>query len=87
VTSTAVRSPNRQRLTLEIVEAIASAWTADRILANPDLSARFADDLPLDTPDHATFDSPGAKGYVDYPRWEPRATVVASPEIHRKELA
>jgi N-ethylmaleimide reductase len=36
-------------------------------LANPDLPARFADDLPLNAPDSATFYSPGAKGYVDYP--------------------
>jgi N-ethylmaleimide reductase len=49
-------------------------------LANPDLPARFADDLPLNTPDNATFYSPGAKGYVDYPRWERGATVAASPE-------
>jgi N-ethylmaleimide reductase len=38
-------------------------------LANPDLPARFARDLPVNAPDAATFYTPGAKGYVDYPVW------------------
>ena len=36
-------------------------------LANPDLPARFLAGAPLNAPDHTTFYSEGAKGYVDYP--------------------
>jgi N-ethylmaleimide reductase len=36
-------------------------------LANPDLVARLRSNLPLATPDMATFYTPGAKGYTDYP--------------------
>jgi len=36
-------------------------------IANPDLVARFCDDAPLQAPDQATFYTPGAKGYTDYP--------------------
>jgi len=36
-------------------------------LANPDLVTRFEKDAPLNAPDQATFYSPGAKGYTDYP--------------------
>ena len=36
-------------------------------LANPDLPARIKRDAPLNQPDPATFYSPGAKGYTDYP--------------------
>lgn len=36
-------------------------------LANPDLPARIKVDAPLNQPDPATFYSPGAKGYTDYP--------------------
>lgn len=36
-------------------------------LANPDLVARLSKDAPLNTPDMATFYTPGAKGYTDYP--------------------
>jgi N-ethylmaleimide reductase len=36
-------------------------------IANPDLVARFRDDVPLQTPDQATFYTPGTKGYTDYP--------------------
>lgn len=37
-------------------------------LANPDLPARVAAGLPLNTPDPSTFFGGGAAGYVDYPR-------------------
>ena len=59
-------------------EAIEEGWL-DAIgfgrlfLANPDLPMRLANDLPLNAPDPATFYSPGARGYVDYPRWEQQA--------------
>ncbi len=36
-------------------------------LANPDLLARMRQDAPLNAPDEATFYTPGAKGYTDYP--------------------
>lgn len=36
-------------------------------LANPDLPARFRAGGPLNAPDPATFYTPGAKGYTDYP--------------------
>jgi N-ethylmaleimide reductase len=35
-------------------------------LANPDLVARSVKDAQLNTPDMATFYTPGAKGYTDY---------------------
>ncbi|MFM8683556.1 MAG: alkene reductase, partial [Chthoniobacterales bacterium] len=34
---------------------------------NPDLPARVQAGAPLNAPDAATFYSPGAKGYTDYP--------------------
>jgi N-ethylmaleimide reductase len=36
-------------------------------LANPDLPERFRRGAPLNAPDRATFYTPGAKGYTDYP--------------------
>ena len=39
-------------------------------IANPDLPRRFADGLPLNKWDTATFYSGGAQGYVDYPALE-----------------
>jgi len=36
-------------------------------LANPDLVERMRTDAALNTPDIATFYTPGAKGYTDYP--------------------
>ncbi len=36
-------------------------------LANPDLVTRLERRLPLNAPDVATFYTPGAKGYTDYP--------------------
>lgn len=35
-------------------------------IANPDLPARFARDLPLAVPDSSTFYAGGARGYTDY---------------------
>jgi len=35
-------------------------------IANPDLPARLLHDLPLASPDRATFYSGGARGYIDY---------------------
>jgi N-ethylmaleimide reductase len=36
-------------------------------IANPDLVARLRQDAALNAPDAATFYTPGAKGYTDYP--------------------
>lgn len=36
-------------------------------IANPDLVERIRRDAPLNAPDPATFYTPGAKGYTDYP--------------------
>ena len=36
-------------------------------LANPDLPERYRKGAPLNAPDMATFYTPGAKGYTDYP--------------------
>jgi N-ethylmaleimide reductase len=36
-------------------------------LANPDLVKRMRQNAPLNAPDMATFYTPGAKGYTDYP--------------------
>lgn len=38
-------------------------------LANPDLPARLAGNLPLNTPDSSTFYGGGARGYIDYPAY------------------
>ena len=38
-------------------------------LANPDLPARIKAGAPLNAVDPATFYSPGARGYTDYPPW------------------
>ncbi|WP_275783841.1 alkene reductase [Pararhizobium gei] len=42
-------------------------------IANPDLVQRLKDDVPLNTPDQATFYGGGAKGYTDYPTLEHQA--------------
>jgi len=56
----------------EAAEAIASKKLdavafGTPFLANPDLPARVKAGAALNAPDQATFYSPGAKGYVDYP--------------------
>jgi N-ethylmaleimide reductase len=54
-------------------EAALRAGRADLIafgrpfLANPDLVARLRAGMPLNPPDMATFYTPGAHGYTDYP--------------------
>ncbi len=40
-------------------------------LANPDLPARIRSGAPLNPPNPATFYTPGAAGYTDYPVWVP----------------
>ena len=41
-------------------------------IANPDLPTRFAKNLPLNTPDQATFYGGDEKGYTDYPKYGER---------------
>ncbi len=40
-------------------------------IANPDLARRWREGLPLNEPDPATFYGEGAKGYTDYPVYQP----------------
>lgn len=40
-------------------------------VANPDLVERFAANAPLNTPDKSTYYGGDAKGYTDYPTWQP----------------
>jgi N-ethylmaleimide reductase len=59
--------------TAEEAEAAIAAGKLDAVafgkafLANPDLPERIAAKAPLNAPDPATFYTPGAKGYTDYP--------------------
>jgi N-ethylmaleimide reductase len=59
---------NRER-----AAAVLASGSADLVafaslyLANPDLPERLRHDVPLNTPDRATFYGGGAKGYIDYP--------------------
>jgi N-ethylmaleimide reductase len=41
-----------------------------KLLANPDLPARFRSDSALNEPDQGTFYSAGERGYTDYPALE-----------------
>ena len=50
--------------------AISAAAVGRTFLANPDLVDRLILGAELNEPDVATFYSPGAKGYVDYPTLE-----------------
>jgi len=52
-------------------EADACAW-GQLFIANPDLVRRFAENLPLNTPDGDTFYRGGEAGYIDYPFAETR---------------
>lgn len=60
-------------LTQSTAEELLSSGRADAtvfgsaFLANPDLPERFRQGGPLNTPDRATFYTPGATGYIDYP--------------------
>jgi len=40
-------------------------------IANPDLARRWREGLPLNEPDQSTFYGEGAKGYTDYPIYQP----------------
>lgn len=45
-------------------------------IANPDLVARYANDLPLANPDTETFYGGGAEGYSDYPTYQAEEALV-----------
>ncbi|MBE0620822.1 MAG: alkene reductase, partial [Burkholderiales bacterium] len=59
-------------------ESALAAKSADLIafgrpfLANPDLVERMRAGAALNAPDMATFYTPDAKGYTDYPRLTPK---------------
>ncbi len=60
---------------LESAKAAIEEGRADMVafgkwfIANPDLPYRFANNLPLNTPDSATYYGGGERGYTDYPFW------------------
>jgi N-ethylmaleimide reductase len=41
-------------------------------IANPDLPARFAALAPIEQSDRASHYTPGARGYTDYPTYQPQ---------------
>jgi 2,4-dienoyl-CoA reductase-like NADH-dependent reductase (Old Yellow Enzyme family) len=62
-----------ERYTQALAEQVIQDGEADAVafgqlfIANPDLPARFAKKAPLNTPDPATYFTPGPHGYTDYP--------------------
>lgn len=64
------------RQVLEAGEADAVAF-GKLFIANPDLPRRFQFDVPLNTPNPATFYGSGPEGYVDYPSLESAAVAAA----------
>jgi len=62
-----------EKFTKETATRVLAAGEADAVafgipfLSNPDLPRRFAENLPLNAPDPATFYASGPKGYTDYP--------------------
>ncbi len=66
-----------EKFTLETGNAALAAGEADAVafgvpyIANPDLPERFRLGAPLNAPDPSTFYAPGAKGYTDYPFYQP----------------
>jgi 2,4-dienoyl-CoA reductase-like NADH-dependent reductase (Old Yellow Enzyme family) len=62
-----------EKYTKGLAEQVIQDGEADAVafgqlyIANPDLAMRFADSAPLNTPDPATFFTPGPHGYIDYP--------------------
>ncbi|QGU02485.1 N-ethylmaleimide reductase [Corynebacterium kalinowskii] len=58
------RALAEQQLAQPYVDAVV---VGRALIANPDLVRRWAEDLPLNEPDPATFYAGGARGYTDYP--------------------
>ncbi len=67
---TVIINQNLDQATAENViskgEADAASW-GQQFIANPDLVRRFAEGLPLNTPQPETFYGAGPQGYTDYP--------------------
>jgi len=61
-----------ERYTFALAEQVLQDGEADAVafgqlfIANPDLPARFAQNAPLNVPDHNTFFLHGRRGYTDY---------------------
>lgn len=72
------RSSAERELTTDGADLIAFGRA---FIANPDLVERLKANAPLNTPDMATFYTPGAKGYTDYPR------IVLRPSLTSEERA
>jgi 2,4-dienoyl-CoA reductase-like NADH-dependent reductase (Old Yellow Enzyme family) len=62
-----------EKYTQALAEQVIHDGEADAVafgqlfIANPDLAVRFANNAPLNTPDPATYFTPGPHGYIDYP--------------------
>jgi 2,4-dienoyl-CoA reductase-like NADH-dependent reductase (Old Yellow Enzyme family) len=62
-----------EKYTQSLAEQVIQDGEADAVafgqlfIANPDLAVRFANNAPLNTPDPATYFTPGPHGYTDYP--------------------
>jgi hypothetical protein len=62
-----------EKYTQALAEQVIHDGEADAVafgqlfIANPDLPVRFANNAPLNTPDPATYFTPGPHGYTDYP--------------------
>ena len=58
----------REEATALVRDAHADAVAVGRlVISNPDLALRWAQDAPVVEPDAASFYTPGARGYTDYP--------------------
>jgi 2,4-dienoyl-CoA reductase-like NADH-dependent reductase (Old Yellow Enzyme family) len=61
-----------EKYTQSLAEQVIQDGEADAVafgqlfIANPDLAVRFANNAPLNTPDPATYFTPGPHGYTDY---------------------
>ena len=62
-----------EKYTQTLAEQVIQDGEADAVafgqlfIANPDLAVRFANNASLNTPDPATYFTPGPHGYIDYP--------------------
>jgi N-ethylmaleimide reductase len=59
---------DRERAEIDLLSGAADLIAFGRpFISNPDLVARLKGGYPLAEADQATFYSPGAEGYIDYP--------------------
>lgn len=72
------------QFTRESGNQIIAEGTADAVsfagewVSNPDLVDRFARDLPLAVADRTLYYTGGAKGYIDYPRYDEQSVLTKS---------